>query len=230
LSNGIRKFYTDIYQTYERVNHVLTFGLDILWRKKAAGMAAVHEGHIWLDICSGTGEMALYLHRISGGEKFIIAADFSLPMLSKIKEKPDGASIRFTMTEALTLPFRDNTLDLVTISFGTRNIDINREILIQTFGEFHRVLKPGGWFINLETSQPPVKFIRFMYHTYVRLVVKPIGTTLSGEKSPYLFLSKTIRNFYDALELNEIILQAGFSEADYKRLFLGVAAVHKAVK
>lgn len=230
MNQGIRKFFSDVPHTYELVNHVLTFGLDILWRRSSAKTAAADGGQTWLDMCSGTGEMAMYLRRLIDIETTIVAVDFSFPMLSKITEKPEGDHIRFTMADARCLPFPDNSIDLVTISFATRNINISRDILIQTLAEFHRILKPGGRFVNLETSQPQVKSIRFLYHTYVRLFVKPIGSIISGSKSPYAYLSRTIRGFYNADDFAGIIRQAGFSTVTYKRMFLGIAAVHKAVK
>lgn len=230
MNQGIRKFFTEVPNTYEFVNHFLTFGLDILWRRRAAIIAAAGGGRTWLDMCSGTGEMAMYLRRLRRNETTIIAVDFSFPMLSKTTEKPEADRIRFALADARALPFPDNSIDLLTISFATRNINITRDILIQTLGEFHRILKPGGRFVNLETSQPPISLIRVFVHTYVRLFVKPIGTIISGTKSPYAYLSRTIRSFYPADEFADIIGQAGFSQVTYQRLSLGVAAVHKAVK
>ena len=230
MNQSIRRLFVNVPQTYELVNHLLTLGLDIRWRRRAAGLAASQGGHRWLDVCSGTGEMAACLRRLSDPETMITAVDFSLPMLSRIREKPEGAGIRFIMAEAGRLPFPDGSVDLVTISFATRNLNTSRQDLTETFGEFHRVLKPGGRLVSLETSQPPLKPVRWLVHTYVRLVVKPVGSTISGSKSPYAYLSRTIRSFYRAEELAGIIGQAGFREVGFTRLTFGAAAVHRAVK
>jgi demethylmenaquinone methyltransferase/2-methoxy-6-polyprenyl-1,4-benzoquinol methylase len=203
MNKGIQEMFTGVPRTYELVNHVLTFGLDILWRRRAVKVATNGGGTKWLDMCSGTGEMALYLRRSGGEDVTVFAADFSFPMLKNLKDKPEAQHIVCTLAEATQLPFPDNTFDLVTISFATRNINVNREILILCIREFKRIVKPGGQFVNLETSQPPLRFIRWLIHIYVRLFVRPIGF---------------------------IISRSGFSEVTFQRLFLGVTAIHKAVK
>lgn len=230
MSKAVQRIFSDVPQTYELINHILTFGLDILWRRKAARMAAAGGGKLWLDVCSGTGEMTIYLGRLARDNTKVIAADFSLPMLRKIKEKPDASGISFTLADATSLPFQDGALDLIIISLGTRNLNVRRENLIRCFKEFHRVLKPGGRFINLETSQPPCSLIRKLFHLYVRLVVKPVGSFLSGSKSGYAYLSYTIPRFYPAVELADILRQAGFAPVSYIRMHFGLVAIHKAVK
>ena len=98
------------------------------------------------------------------------------------------------------------------------------------FREFHRVLKPGGWFLNLETSQPASKFIKFFFQLFVKLTVKPIGRLVSGSESSYAYLSSSIRSFYSAPELEVILREAGFETVEYKRFLFGAAAVHQACK
>ncbi len=122
------------------------------------------------------------------------------------------------------------TFDLVTISFATRNININRDALVHCLGEFHRILKPGGRFINLETSQPSSLVMKKLFHKYVKLFVKPIGQFLSGSRAGYAYLSHTIPRFYSADEFADLIHQAGFEEVTFNRMLHGVAAIHKAVK
>jgi demethylmenaquinone methyltransferase/2-methoxy-6-polyprenyl-1,4-benzoquinol methylase len=230
MSKGIKKIFSEVPGTYEMVNHVLTLGFDIIWRRKAARIAAEDGGNIWMDICSGTGEMAANLNRFADNGTIIVSADFSRPMQSKAKGKKANKSIIFTITDAKELPFPDDTFDLITISFATRNINLSKDILTKTFAEFNRVLKPGGRFINLETSQPGSKLIRKLVHLYVKTAVKPVGFFISGSKAGYAYLSSTIPRFYNGEELSEILYNSGFSKVDHKRLLSGVAAVHKAVK
>lgn len=182
----------------------------------------------WVDICSGTGETVIYLRNRADDKTTVIAADFSLPMLNVARQKPEADKIRFVLTDARNLPFADNSIDLITISFATRNLNTNRETLISTFAEFQRVLKSSGRFINLETSQPPNRFFRKLMYLFVGLSVRRIGGFLSGSKSGYKYLSSTIPRFYNADELSKILNEAGFSKVFYKRLFFGFMAIHRA--
>ncbi|MHA2191679.1 MAG: ubiquinone/menaquinone biosynthesis methyltransferase [Candidatus Thorarchaeota archaeon] len=230
MTKGIQKIFTEATRTYEFVNHVLTFWLDIIWRRAAARVGASKGGSIWLDVCSGTGEMAAYLQRLAEPGTRVIAADFTLTMLQRVKEKPERRQIELTLGDAKRLPFPDATFDLITISFATRNINLTRAKLTHTLREFHRILKPGGVFVNLETSQPRFKVIRDLFHLYAREVVRWLGYIISGSKTGYAYLSHTVRRFYTPEDFAKIIFQAGFSEVGFKRMMLGISAIHKAVK
>jgi len=230
MIKGVRKIYSEVADTYERVNHVLTLGLDIHWRRKAARIAASADGRYWLDVCSGTGEMAQNLSRLAQAGVKIISVDFSAPMLSKARGRRDHTGVSLIEAEARHLPFADETLDLVTISFATRNLSSNEDYLTSHLREFRRVLRPGGLFVNLETSQPSSRLVRRFFRFYINLVVKPIGTLISGSKAGYSYLSFTIPRFYSAEEFSSIIRQAGFRKIDYKKLCFGAAAIHTAVR
>ena len=232
-TEGIKQIFSEAAATYEVVNHVLTFGLDRAWRKKAAGEAAQAGQGLWLDACSGTGDMALSLSRLAGEDTTIIASDMNLPMLRKAFSKfgKSGAkTVRFCISDSRHLPFADEAFDLVTIAFATRNLNINRDALLQCFREFRRVLKPGGIFVNLETSQPASKILRCLFHTYVRLFVTPVGYAISGSKAAYTYLSSTIPRFFGAPELSDMLYEAGFIRVKFSRLTLGVCAIHTAVR
>jgi len=205
-------------------------GFDILWRKKAVNIAIRQGGTHWLDVCTGTGETVNYLARNSSSSINIYAADFSLPMLTEARKKPCGDRIQFALSDINLLPFPDNTFDLITISFATRNINTSRKSLENAFREFHRVLKPGGKFINLETSQPKNPVIRWLFHLFIKIFVKPVGSLISGSKSGYTYLSQTIPRFYHAEELATILESAGFKTVTFQRLLLGAAAIHQAFK
>ncbi len=230
MNKLLRNIFSEVPETYELVNHVLTFGLDILWRKRAVKIAVKSGGNLWIDVCTGTGEMASYLCRFAKNGTKVYAADFSLPMLRKAKEKPEGGCIKFLLSDVENLPFPDYTFDLITISFATRNINRNRNTLIRTFKEFHRILKVNGHFVNLETSQPSFSIIRRIFHKYVKLFVTPIGSRISDSKSGYAYLANTIPWFYRAEELTNIMHQAGFIDIRIKKLMFGVAAIHQGVK
>ncbi|MCL5019310.1 MAG: class I SAM-dependent methyltransferase, partial [Patescibacteria group bacterium] len=107
---------------------------------------------------------------------------------------------------------------------------VTPENFFQCLREFHRILKPGGRFINLETSQPSVWIIKKLFHLYVGLMIKPLGAVISGAPAAYAYLAATIPRFYNAEDLAEIIRKAGFSRVTYNRMFFGIAAIHKAIK
>ena len=227
---GLQKVFSEIAPSYDLANHVLTLGLDIPWRKKAARLAAGRGGRTWLDVCSGPGEMARNLARLAPQGTMVVAADFTPAMLSAAAKKSARARIRLVLSEAGDLPFPDGTFDLLTISFATRNINTGRDHLLRRFQEFRRVLKRGGLFLNLETSQPNSILVRKLFHGYVKTVVKPVGTFLSGSSAGYIYLSSTIPRFYGASALAGLMSEAGFRDVSHKPLMLGAAAIHLARK
>lgn len=230
VRKGVQKIYSEVAQTYEWINHIVTLGLDIRWRKKAARVGAQKGGLLWMDVCSGTGEMAVYLSHLSKNKAKVFAVDFSFPMLKKVYEKGRVSNLYPVIAEAGRLPFADDSFDLLTISFATRNLNPNRQALESYIGEFIRVLKPGGYFLNLETSQPTSKIFRILFHLYVKRVVKTLGWIVSGSKSGYRYLSFTIPRFYEADEFAAILEKLGFTKVEYQRFLFGVSALHVAKK
>jgi len=245
VKKGVRKIYQEVAPTYELINHVLTLGMDILWRKRAAWIAAkIRAGEKYasptsrpfriLDVCSGTGEMArdlaVRMDRKKALKAEIYAADGSPSMIHRAKNKEHLRSVRFTLADAGNLPFPDSTFDLITISFSTRNLNPNPQAMLSYLREFFRILKPEGTFLNLETSQPPLPVIKTLYHLYIRLIVKPAGYLISGSRAGYNYLSYTMPRFYDAPEFSALCRKAGFSFIQHSLLFLGAAAIHTARK
>ncbi len=230
MSDGIKKLFSHVPDRYEFINHVLTFGLDRRWRKIAAQRAVSGGGVKWIDVCTGTGEMAFNLLSHAPEETIVYATDFCLPMLQKAKAKEGAERIRFVEADVCLLPFADNYFDLITISFATRNINISRSHLIECLKEFYRVLKPGGRFVNLETSQPESKIVRFFFHQYVKFFVRNIGAMLSASIPAYKYLSYTIPRFYTAESFSTFIRRAGFSSVSAHLMCNGGVALHEAVK
>lgn len=230
MSKGLRKIFSEVSSTYELVNHILTFGLDIHWRKKAAQIATRECGLSWLDVCSGTGEMAVSLNHQATRRTMVVATDFSVPMLRRAKEKPEAHQISFTIADTRFLPFRDGTFDLITISFATRNINLTRDILVQCLRGFYRILRSGGAFVNLETSQPPSRLINKLFHLYVKLMVGWLGSKIAGFRAGSKFLSHSILRFYSAQEFTDILNKVGFAKVNVHQMMFGAVAIHKAVK
>lgn len=226
----VQSVFSEVPATYELVNHVLTLGLDIVWRRRAARVAAAAGGGQWADMCTGTGEMAVYLSRLAPKGTKIHAIDFSGPMMAEAAKKPEAEHINFVASDIKALPFPDESFDLITMSFATRNINLSKDILIQSFAELYRVLKPAGRFVNLETSRPSFSPVRKCFHLYVKLLVGPIGSRISGCRTGYAYLAKTIPRFYAAEELADIMRQAGFQKITFQQLMFGAAAIHQGTK
>jgi len=228
---GIRKIFADAAGTYELTNRVLTMGLDVHWRRRAVAraVAGAKPGR-WLDVCTGTGETAILLKRRAGPGTEVAAADFCKPMLARAAAKPGAQGIRFVTADARDLPFESNSLDLVTISFALRNINIDRSAFLQCLREIHRILKPGGCFVSVETTQPPSRLAQAIMRLYVRLAVRRIGQALSGSRAAYAYLAHTIPRFYGAAELAAVMREAGFSKVTFRYMGLGIVAVHQCLK
>jgi len=230
MNKGVLKVFSEVAHQYELVNHVLTFGLDIPWRKRAAQVAVVGGGTLWLEVCSGTGDMAANLMKLTAPETKIVVSDFSLPMLSKAKKKDELSTANISLADSMQLPFPDDTFDLVIISFATRNITPTRDRLITFLREFHRVLRPGGRFINLETSQPSLTPFRIAFRLYTKQIIKLVGRLISGSRTGYAYLAHTVPRFFNAEELSKILYDSGFSKVNYVTMTFGSVAIHRAVK
>jgi demethylmenaquinone methyltransferase/2-methoxy-6-polyprenyl-1,4-benzoquinol methylase len=151
-------------------------------------------------------------------------------MLAVARKKPQAERINFVAADIKDLPFEDSSFNLLTMSFATRNINLNRETLTRSFAEYYRVLKPGGCFVNVETSQPKSPLIRKCFHSYIKLFVKAIGSGVSGSRTAYAYLAGTIPRFYSAEELADIMREAGFEEVTFQRCLFGAVAIHQARK
>ncbi len=230
MSQGLRPLFSQVASTYDLTNHILTLGLDVPWRRAAARLAASRGGRRWLDVCSGPGEMARNLAGLAPAGTRVFAADFTPAMLLAGRWSGRPVPILRVVAEAGQLPFPGGYFDLVTISFATRNINTSRDLLVARFREFHRVLRPGGAFVNLETSQPRAAFVRKVFHAYVGTFVRPLGAALSGSRPAYAYLASSIPRFYEPDRLAGLMREAGFADVSFRRLMLGAAAIHVAQK
>ena len=226
----IQRFYHGISDRYEMANSIITMGLDKPWRRRAAEQATLHGGERWLDICCGTGDMSLDLLSNIGSNTTLFMADFSKEMLDVASEKEKLNEINRTLADAFNLPFKDDSFDLVTISFATRNLNLGNGKLEMAFSEMNRVLKPGGKLVNVETSQPDSRFVRAMFHLYARAMITPTGYLFTGDKRSYNYLTSSMINHYDAQAFNDILGTSGFREVKFKPMLFGAVAIHSASK
>ena len=221
----VRGMFARVARRYDLANHVLSFNIDRLWRVRTVRRVRPileRPGARVLDICCGTGDLTLALARQCRTP--VLGSDFCHPMLVAAREKIARRRARAGLFEAdaLRLPLRDASLDLVTVAFGFRNLANYRAGL----AEMRRVLRPGGMAAILEFSQPPNALFAALYHFYSRRVLPLIGGALSGSRDAYTYLPESVRKFPSAEELAEEMRHAAFEEVRYERFTGGIVTLH----
>lgn len=226
--------FTKIPPRYDLINHLITWGMDNRWRQRAAKECLASHPEKVLDLCCGTGDLAIYIAKMSASNVEITGVDYSQPMLDIAVQKAQkmgvGGRISFRYGDVANLPFPDNYFDCIGISFAFRNLTYKNPLTKQFLSEILRVLRPGGKFIIVETSQPRSALIRKLSHLYIRWFVYPLGYAVSGNKGAYQYLAKSAEDFYIPDEIKELLLNAGFREALFKPLFMGAAGICSATK
>ncbi len=236
-SSKIREMFTRIAPRYDLLNHLLSLQLDRLWRTRTAKRLQSildQPDAIILDLCCGTGDLALTLAR--DGRARILGADFAHPMLVRAKEKtsalphpanrPAASPMPFFEADALRLPFASESFDLVTTAFGFRNL-ANYEAGLR---EIQRVLKPGGTIAILEFAEPPEGLLGDFYRWYFCKVLPRIGGLISGERSAYTYLPKSVARFFLPPELAALMTAVGYHSVDYSVWTLGTVALHTGLR
>lgn len=226
MSEFLKHTYSKIADSYEKTNHIFTLWLDILWRKRLARIAISTAPKRILDACTGTGETARCIKKFSGGLAEVVGCDFSKEMLRLAKRRKGGGGIELKEADVSKLPFESMSFDVITMSFAARNLNSGTESFTEYLREIRRVLKDGGVFYNLETSRPKNRLIAAIFRLYVKLLVPWIGKRFSGHGVGYKYLAASIISFMDPDELSQKLKEAGFTKVGYKRLLMGVAAIH----
>jgi demethylmenaquinone methyltransferase/2-methoxy-6-polyprenyl-1,4-benzoquinol methylase len=228
-AQAVRQMFDSIAPRYDLLNHVLSANIDRLWWRKAArrfrSVLAQPEAAI-LDICCGTGDMtmALVKHRPSGARP-ILAADFSRGMLARGAHKFARHGVNVLEADALHLPLRDSSLDLIVTAFGFRNL-ANYEAGLR---EFYRVLKPGGQLGILEFSEPG-GLIGKAYALYFRRVLPAIGRAICGESGPYNYLPTSVGSFPPPAAMLALMRAAGYAQCAWQPYTFGIAGLYTAAR
>ena len=219
---------------YDLVNHIITIELDTRWRSRAARICLEKKPLRILDLGCGTGDLTIILARLAGENVNIVGLDYSPPMLALARRKAIkagvGHRVSFIHGEATQLPFPDGQFDCVGISFAFRNLTYKNPSRLPHLSEVNRILKPGGRYVIVESSQPENPIIRALFHFYLRALVMPVGSLLSGNSGAYRYLAESAARFYSPFEIREMLLTAGFSEVIYRPLLFGASGIHIAIK
>ena len=227
FAGQVNSMFDRISGVYDRMNRVMTAGLDRTWRRRAADRAGLEPGDRVLDLCCGTGDLAIEVAGRVGPSGEVVGADFSEPMLEIAREKEPGegeAAVSFVNADALELPFEDYSFDALTIGFGARNLaDLDRGL-----DEMKRVLRPGGRLVILEITQPRRQPLKGFFALWFDRIVPLIGR-FAGDSAAYSYLPDSVRSFPAADALADRLVDAGFDQVRWTVMAGGIIAIHSGV-
>ena len=222
----VQNVFDKVYDRYDLMNDFMSFGIHRLWKKNLLNMMNASHHHKLIDVACGTGDIAnLFLNHVNKLSE-ITCVDPNKGMIDKGREKLSKyKNIKWIIAPAEKLPFKDNTFDFYTISFGLRNTKNLDKSLIEAY----RVLKPGGRFLCLEFSKIQNPGLEFIYKNYSK-IIPSIGKLVVGEKEPYEYLIQSIENFVNQDELIELMKKNYFKKCTYRNLSGGIVSLHNGWK
>jgi demethylmenaquinone methyltransferase / 2-methoxy-6-polyprenyl-1,4-benzoquinol methylase len=227
FADQVRGMFDRVAGVYDLMNSAMTAGLHHQWRERAVDRAEVGPGSDALDVCCGTGDLALELRRRIGPDGRVVGCDFSEPMLELARQKSgdEGLPVEFGWADALDLPYGDASFDAVTIGFGVRNLaDLERGL-----AETTRVLRPDGRLVILEISRPQRQPLAGFYSLWFDRMVPVLGT-LAGDPDAYSYLPESVRTFPDPERLAGMLDEAGLTRIRWLLLAGGIIAIHSGRK
>ena len=222
----VNSVFNKVYKNYDLMNDIMSFGVHRLWKKNLINWMNPQKGNKIIDVASGTGDLAKIISERNNNQNKISCIEPNQSMLETGKKKLTHLkNIKWYLYPAEKLPFKDNTFDFYTISYGIRNVtNINK-----CLKEALRVLKPGGRFFCLEFSKVENEILNLFYQNYSKLI--PIfGKMIIGSSDPYEYLVKSINKFYDQNELIELMSNNKFSNIQFRNLSNGISAIHSGWK
>jgi demethylmenaquinone methyltransferase/2-methoxy-6-polyprenyl-1,4-benzoquinol methylase len=229
-ADRVLQHFNSVAQHYDFMNTLLSFGIHHLWKRSAIRMLELAPGDHILDVCGGTGDLAILAARHLGPEGGVIVYDINRAMikagLHKVANKDIEDRIRYVQGDAENISFPDRHFDAAMVGFGIRNVT-NVE---KGFEEMFRALKPGGRMMCLEFSKPTFLPFRKLYDFYSFYIMPFLGELMAGSRSAYTHLPESIRMFPMPDELSELLKDIGFSRVNYKSLTNGIAVIHLAIK
>lgn len=226
----VRRHFNTVASRYDFMNTLLSFGIHHLWKHTAIRMMALKPGAHVIDLCGGTGDLALLAARDIGEAGRVILYDINWQMMitgrPKIMRSPVGGRIQYVQGDAEHIAFPDNTFHAAMVGFGIRNLTH----MERGFAEMYRVLKPGGKMLCLEFSRPVTPWFRSLYDFYSFHIMPLVGKIFGGSRQAYTYLPESIRLFPMQEELAEVLERIGYHQVSYRNLTNGIAVVHIGVK
>jgi len=232
-NHPLQKYYAKIYRRYDLVNSLFTLGMDRKWRRTTVQECMEGKPAKVLDLCCGTGDLAIELRRKCGENVSVTGYDLSHEMLHLATQKSlkkDFPDISFLQGDVSEMPFPDAEFDAISIGFGFRNLTFENANSDRHLGEIARVLKKRGKLCIIESAVPSGKLIRFFYKLYLRLILIPLGGVISGDWKAYRYLALSSANFYSETEVQDLLKQYDMHVRQVKRFFLGAVNLTVAEK
>lgn len=220
----LKEYYSKIYRKYDLVNRIFTLGQDKRWRKKTAEVCLANNSRNILDLCCGTGDLAIEIAKQAKYEIFITGYDFSNDMLQLALQKTsthEFNNINFIQGDVAKMPFPDATFDVIGITFGFRNLTYQNSNQAQHLKEIARVLKKDGCLIIMESAKPKNVIITFFYRLYLHLFLIPVGGLISGNYKAYKYLAKSSGNFFSDKEIEDMLSAFGFKDFRITKFLFG---------